>query len=91
LILPTLLSSGPSGTQELFEYELAPEDDSLAGQLYKGAKDMIDLRLQLARAIAAEAGAMNRNRIEQALAEELVKITDADLPWQIVQEVRSSC
>lgn len=73
--------------RELFEYELAPEDDSLAGQLYKGAKDMIDLRLQLARAIAAEAGAMNRNRIEQALAEELVKITDADLPWQIVQEV----
>mmetsp|Transcript_15849 Transcript_15849/g.40258 ORF Transcript_15849/g.40258 Transcript_15849/m.40258 type:complete len:534 (-) Transcript_15849:1548-3149(-) len=73
--------------RELFEYDLAPEDDSLASELYEGAKDMIDLRAQLAKAVAMEAKQINNSRIEQALAEELVKITDADLPRQIVQEV----
>lgn len=60
------------------------------GELYEGAKDMIDLRAQLAKAVAMEAKQINNSRIEQALAEELVKITDADLPRQIVQEVGTS-
>uniref|UniRef100_A0A061S496 peptidylprolyl isomerase n=1 Tax=Tetraselmis sp. GSL018 TaxID=582737 RepID=A0A061S496_9CHLO len=73
--------------KELFTYDLAPEDDALAASLDPSAKSMAELREKLAKAVTIENEMINRSRVDAAITEELVQITDVDLPYHIVQTV----
>lgn len=60
-----------------------------AASLCSGAQSMSDLRERLARAVSQEMHAINQSRIDAAISEELVRITKADIPWSIIQAVRT--
>jgi len=72
---------------ELFEFDLAMETDDLAGKLHTDAKDMDDLRMKLRAAIVTETSMVDNTRVDAALSQALVDITESSIPQHIIQMI----